>query len=182
MSRFVDRSSWGILAILRGTVVALCLLGGLADCLPSVGPSLRPIDPVEPTELQWARVMPALIAQADGVTVATITKIEEDWTYDRHCGLIAAILHQCDAPTTEKITLDGNRNLWTWTQGDFGLHVGERAVFVWTYVWATETFQCEERAGMTSQTCPTDKLPALTSDLDVLPVADSARVDSLRHR
>ena len=175
--RITDRSSWGILARLRGTVVALVLL---AACIPSIGPSLRPIEPVEPTDLQWARVLPQMIAAADGVTVSTIVRLEPDWTYDSHCGIIAAILHRCDSPATYKLTLANGLQLWTWTQGDFGLHVGEQAVFVWTYQYVTRRFECEERGGMTSQACLSDRLATVTDDLDVLPAEDFARVAAMK--
>jgi len=164
---------------LRRTTSLLAL--ALAACLPSVGPSLRPIDPVEPSPLQWERVMPRLVADADGVTVATITKIEDDWTYDAHCGIISQVMHRCgDLSTTEKLTLNTGQQLWTWTYGDFGLHKGERALFVWHYVLAARIFECQEHGAMTSQGCMSDRLPSLTEDLDVLPVADSARVAELR--
>jgi hypothetical protein len=159
--------------------VALVLL---AACIPTLGPSLRPIEPVEPTELQWARVLPPMIAAADGVTVSTIVKLEQDWTYDSHCGIIAAIMHRCDSPATYQLTLSNGLRLWTWTQGDFGLHVGERATFVWTYQWVTRRFECEERSGMSSQGCLTDKLETITDDLDVLPAEDFARAASLKLR
>jgi hypothetical protein len=123
-----------------------------------------------------------MIAAADGVTVSTIVKLEQDWTYDSHCGIIAAIMHRCDSPATYQLTLANGLHLWTWTQGDFGLHVGEQAVFVWSYRAVTRQFECEERGAMTSQGCQTDRLPTLTDNLDVLPAGDFARAAALKLR
>src|SRR5690242_21311331 len=125
--------------------LTLIALLGFSSCLPSAGPSRRPIEPVEPTVAEWSSSIPGIVAAADGVTVATITKIEDDWTYDAHCGIISQVMHRCgDLSTTEKLTLNTGQQLWTWTYGDFGLHKGERALFVWHYVLAARIFECQE--------------------------------------
>jgi len=128
--------------------------------------------------------MPGLIARADGIAVATITKLDEDWLYDDPCGIIMSATHQCNGTVTYRVHLMPiDKDIWAFTPiyGDFGLFPGERAVFIWDKVYTYEYGICRAKQGMTSTYCPEDQLPALTSDLDVLPVADSARVDSLRH-
>src|SRR5690242_13988965 len=96
--------------------LTLIALLGFSSCLPSAGPSRRPIEPVEPTVAEWSSSIPGIVAAADGVTVASITKIEDDWTYDAHCGILAALLGACTGQTfTQKITLSNKLTLWTWT-------------------------------------------------------------------
>ena len=166
--------------LLVATVTGILLL---ISCLPDPTPELVPVPPQEPTALQWARVMPERITQADGTSVATIDKLEQDWLYDDICGIVQKMVHRCEGTVTYRLHLMPiDKTLWTFTSpnGRFGLYVGERAVFVWRKVVAFEYKKCREQEGMTSTTCPADVVPALTDDLDVLPVSDSARVDSIR--
>lgn len=168
------------LAALAATVVA-----SFCACVPSPVPNLVPVPPQEPTEIQWTAVLPERIAQADGVAVATIAKMEADWTYDDPCGILTIIMHGCIGTVTYRVHLQPvDKYVWVFTPayGSFGLFEGERAVFVWHKIAAYRYKQCKEQQGMTSADCMADVIPALTDDLDVLPLADSARVATLRAR
>ena len=148
-------------------------------------PELVPVPPQEPTDIQWAKVLPDRIAKADGVSVATIAKMEADWTYDDPCGIIAQIAHRCDGTVTYRLRLEpGSQYVWAFTPayGSFGLFEGERAIFIWRKVAAYRYKSCREQQGLTRAACMADVIPALTDDLDVLPLADSSRVATLRAR
>lgn len=157
----------------------------LSACIPSPKPQLVPLDPVEPSAIQWQTEMPSLLAKADGVIVGKITSLEEDWVYDDPCGLIMILRKACDGTATFKVHIENTvHDKWLWaftpTYGSFGLFVGEQAVFIWNTVVAYRYFECRARQGMGGY-CNYDMLPALTSDLNVLPLVDSSRVDSLFH-
>ena len=159
------------------------ILFPLAGCIQSPTPKLTPRPPKEPTPIEWQKVVPERIAQADGISVGTIHKLEADWTYDDPCGLVAVIMKRCDGTVTYRMRIDPEGTwLWTFTPGygEFGLFDGEQGVFIWRKVWAFRYKQCKEQQGMTSATCPGDELPALIDDLDVLPIADSAAVREIQ--
>lgn len=165
--------------ILLRILAALGLLGMLA-CINSPTPKLVPMPPKEPTAEQWPAVEQR-VARADGVYVGTIAKIDEDWLYDDICGVVAIAMHKCDGTVTYRLTIaPQDTYLWAFVPayGTFGLFVGESAVWVWRRDVAYRYQECRQHAGMSGY-CGYDILPMLTSDLDVLPAADSARVDSL---
>jgi len=142
--------------------------------------------PQEPDSIGWLMAADR-IAQADGVIVGEIHTLEEDWQYDDPCGMVKIALHQCDGTVTYRLhVVNPERDKWLWTfvlaYGTFGLYVGESAVFVYRQMVIDRLQECRERAGMYSASCSYDLLDVLTSDLDVLPVADSARVNSLFNR
>ena len=177
MEQAVKHPQWYLRA------ASILLVASCVSCINGPAPKLVPVPPQEPTELAWTNELPQRIAQADGVATATIAKLEEDWTYDDPCGLVAAIMRRCDGTVTYRLHLQPiDTYVWAFTpaNGTFGLFEGEQAVFIWRKVVAYRYKQCREQAGMTTAMCPVDVIPALTSDLDVLPVADSVRVDSLR--
>ena|SRR5204862_620132 len=162
------------------------LLVLIAACIPSPTPKLVPIPPQEPDSIGW-HLAQERIAQADGVLVGKIVKLEEDWDYDNACGLLAIIMHRCDGTTTYRLLVRNefeDKWLWTWAKsyGTFGLFTDESAVFIWSKVYAYKYKTCREQQAITSNYCVGDYLPTLTNDLDVLPVADSAKVDSIFHR
>ena len=166
--------------LLAATAMGILLL---TSCIPDPAPELIPVPPQEPTPIQWARLMPERIAQADGVMVGTIDKLEQDWTYDDICGIVQKMVHRCEGTVTYRLHIQpADKYLWTFTSpnGSFGLFIGERAVFIWRKTVAFQYQKCRQQQGMSSSTCPADVIPALTDDLDVLPVSDSARVDSIR--
>jgi len=124
--------------------------------------------------------------KADGTTVAVITKIDEDWQYDDPCGILATALHRCEGTVTYRVTLQDwqthTHYVWAFVSpyGDFGLHVGERAVFLWHKTVAYQYNKCRSQQAVSSAYCSYDLLNAFQSDYDVLPIADSAKVDSIR--
>lgn len=163
---------------MKWLLLLLCM-----GCVNGPTPKLVPLVPQEPTPIQWDSVMPHLLATADGVIVGTITKIESDWLYDDPCRLIAALLKRCDGTVTYRLHIENDlTDQWLWaftpSTGTFGLFRGERAVFVWSKYFAWRFGECAQHSGLTAY-CAGDWLPSLTEDLDVLPVADSARVAAL---
>jgi hypothetical protein len=177
-----DRSPWGSLRTLWATVAALALVG----CIPSPTPKLVPSEPREPALVEWPAV--ALNAQqADGVLVGQVAEMQEDWTYDDPCRLLTILTHGCDGTVTYRVKLSNwqtDHYVWAFTPayGVFGLHVGEKATYLWHHIVAYQFQKCSEQQAMSSAACPYDVLDAFQSDYDVLPVADSAVVDSIRAR
>jgi len=163
---------------------AAALVLVLTACIASPRPTLAPQPAREPTAAEWAAVLPGRIAAANGYIVGRIASLDEDWQYDDPCGILHIVAHLCDGTVTYRVRVDAagaSKLLWAFTPayGAFGLYKGEAAVCVWTnrVVWRYQ--ECRQRAAIEGQ-CPYDAgVPTLTSDLDVLPVADSARVDLL---
>ncbi len=91
-----------------------------------------PLPAQEPKSIEWGFVRER-IAQADGVIVGTIQKLEEDWTYDDPCRFFQKVVNRCDGTVTYRLQVN-DKWLWTFTKpyGNFGLFVGQRAVVVWT--------------------------------------------------
>jgi len=166
-------------------VIKLCIiLIVLAACINGPTPKLVPIPPQSESEIVWSHELPERISHADGFIVGKIVTLEEDWAYDDPCGLISIAMKHCDGTVTYRLKVENDlRDKWLWTftpaNGTFGLHEGEQAIFIWSNVVAYKYQKCREQQGMTSGFCDYDILPALTSDLDVLPLADSTRVDSI---
>ncbi len=147
-------------------------------------PKLVPSEPKEPTAYEWPEA--ALNAQhADGTFVAAITEMQEDWQYDDPCGILATALNRCVATITYRVKLENgtaNRYVYAFAHpyAEFGLHVGERAVYLWHRLPVYKYAKCKAQQAMTSAYCDYDILDTFESDYDVLPVADSARVADLR--
>jgi len=163
----------------------LLLLVLLIGCINSPTPKLVPMLPVEPDSIGWLSARER-IAQADGVIVGKIKEIKEDWLYDDPCGFVRIVQHQCDGTVTYRLdVVNEQRSKWLWTfahaYGTFGLFAGEEAIFVWKRLPIDRLKECRERAAMYSGSCSYDLLDVLTSDLDVLPVSDSAKVLNLYH-
>ena len=162
---------------------SLAIVTLLWACINSPAPRLVPMPPQEPNSVGWTEVAKRLTT-ADGVMVGTIRKIEADWAYDDPCGLVMILRHGCDGTVTYKLHIANDLHekwLWAFTPayGTFGLFVGERAVFIWHNTLTYRYQQCRQSQAITSSYCEYDFLDALTSDLDVLPPEDSARVTAL---
>ena len=163
----------------------IALFAFFAGCIPSPTPKLVPIPPQEPDSAGWIEAAKR-IQEADGLMVAKITELSEDWQYDDPCGIVAIALHRCEGTVTYKLHIENAADdHWLWTfalaYGTFGLFKGEEAVFIWRQLPIKKLKECKEYAAMSSAYCGYDILDVLTSNLDVLPVVDSLKVDSLRH-
>src|SRR2546429_145746 len=148
-------------------------------------PKLVPMDPREPTAFEWSTEAAQNAQHADGTFVATITEIQEDWTYDDPCGILSTALHHCEGTISYRVTLnDGTTKQYVYAfvhpYGEFGLHVGERAVYLWHRMPVYKYGKCRQQQAVSSAYCDYDILDTFQSDFDVLPVADSTRVASLR--
>ncbi|SRR6266550_178259 len=169
---------------MRDKIICVMLLL-LAACGAIKGPAPRlvPMEPREPVSYEWVEAGQNVV-QADGTMVASIAKIEEDWLYDDPCGILASALHKCEGTITYRVTLKNatdERYVYAFVHpySDFGLHVGERAVYLWHRQPVRKYQKCKAQQAVTSAYCDYDILDTFQSDYDVLPVSDSARVDSL---
>jgi len=133
---------------------------------------------------EW-KIATERIKSADGIILGTIAKLDEDWTYDDPCGLVTILMKNCNGTVTYSLKVKSDSSeQWLWTfvlaYGTFGLWRGQPAIFVWHDLYIPRLFECKQRlAGGAGGMCAVDKLQTLTSDLDVLPLADSTRVDSI---
>src|SRR5690242_11118157 len=164
-------------------VVGLLVVGA---CVKSPSPELVPmVEPKEPTAVEWQGPAKLSVQSADGSLVGEIKEMSEYWLYDDPCGLIMILRHGCDGTSTYQIKIaNDSTNHWVYaftpSYGTFGLHVGLKAVYLWHGIVAYRYQECRDRQAMTSAYCNYDRVDAFQSDFDVLPVADSAKVDSLR--
>ncbi len=179
-----------LILIVLGLAV-LCI-----GCINAPSPKLTPMPPAEPkvhvhyllnghgdsTLVDEWRTVAERIAQADGVTVGWIEKLETDAAYDDICGLVKVAMGRCDGTTTYSFRVAPSGK-WLWafapSYGYLPLYVGDSAVFIWKKMPAYRYRECNQRQGM-SGWCPQDLLPSVTDALDVLPIADSLRVMQLR--
>ncbi|SRR6266702_1116279 len=121
---------------------------------------------------------------ADGSMRGTVEKVENDWEYDIDCHFPSQ-LQGCRNQYAWKISIrDHKDQLWAFPIPGQYLPVdkGMQAIFLYTNNWIVPFSKCN-RMGMLANACfQTNGLEVrqLMDTLDILPLSDSTRVDSLR--
>jgi hypothetical protein len=161
-------------------IVSLLLVGCAVLNPGSNVPAPKAMTPPTPTALTWQRVK-----IVDAIARGRVTSVKENWDYGTSCGIIER-LQGCREQSAWEVEVQGTRTWEFWAFPPPGNYVpiapDMQAIFLLERVWIVPWYKCAHMgqfAGACLRTSGEWAL-AIVDTTDVLSLADSARVDSLR--
>lgn len=188
MARFCDWTEANWPAALSCWLCLLVLLVAMSACAV-VNPGFDVPEPRAMTLHSYPReLVRGAVAAADAVAMGTVTKVANEWEYGRLCHLPSQLMG-CRAQDAWKVDVKGPRGDWQlWafpTPGDYlPIAPGMAAIFLAQRHWLTPYAKCDQMGQLANACRQTQGEYGLqvVDTLDILPLADSALVDSLFRR
>lgn len=170
--------------MLRGfrALVLPAILAGCAVLNP--GSEVPAPRAVQPHEYPVALIAHG-VAAADGVVVGVVKKVENEWEYDVYCHFPTQFLG-CKPQIAWRVEVDGPRGGEVWAFPPAGqwlpIAPGMGAIFLYAKEWITPVAKCERMGQFASSCFRTSGMQVrqVVDTLDILPLADTVVVDSLR--
>ncbi len=127
------------------------------------------------------------LVASDGVAAGTVVKVDNNWDYDVSCHFPTQFMG-CKNQNAFEITLEklhgGKDYLWGFPPRGQYLPVAEgmQAIFLYQSIWIIPVDKCEHMGQFTQACLQTQGVLAkvVTDTLDIIPLSDTTKVDSLR--
>lgn len=122
---------------------------------------------------------PVDMTKYKGYVRGEVVKVQANWDYDSHCGLVQSVMRACNGTRAYDVTIrtiSGERYAMIFVPHDdyVPLYKGLQATFLLTKFWAVPYKRCREAgpyAGEESAACQTmgNYVDAIVSTHDILP-------------